>query len=161
MEAVGIDVAHQPGRRTMDEKIIRADAKLRRRAIWLTVLLGLGGLIGLAFLHNHLQGIDDLAGEDREAAVAGVARLSVGMAWMVGLSSVGIGIWFLWLAQRVRRSRRFPPPGARVIRDTKVRTGLDARDIATIFAAVGLVTALLGAAAAWLLGVLAVAHLGQ
>jgi len=145
----------------MDEKIIRADATLRRRVLLWGGLLSIAGLIGLAILYRHLQGINDLAGEDHEAAVAGAARLAVGMAWMAGLSLVGIGIWFLRLGHRIGRSRRFPPPGARVIRDTKVRTGLDARDIATVLTAVGALTAVLGVAAAWRLGGMALAALGQ
>jgi hypothetical protein len=145
----------------MDNEITRADAKFRRRVLWWGGSLSIAGLIGLAILYRHLQGINELAGEDREAAVANAARLAVVMAWMAGLSFVGIGIWFLRLGHRVRRSRQFPPPGARVIRDTKVRTGLDARDIATVFTALGVVTAVLGAAAAWRLGGLALAALGQ
>jgi len=145
----------------MDDEIIRADRKLRRRMLWLTGLLGLAGLIGLAFVHHYLQGINDLVGEDREAAALNAARLAVGMAWMAGLSLVGIGIWFLRAGHRVRRWRRFPPPGAKVIRDTKVRTGLDARDFATLFTTIGLLTAVLGAVGAWHLGRLAMAALGQ
>lgn len=145
----------------MDSEIIEADATLRRRVLWWGGSLSLAGLIGLAILYNHLLGINELVGEDREAAVANAARLAVGMAWMAGLSVVGIGIWFLRMGHRVRRSRRFPPPGARVIRHTKVRTGLDARDIGTVLTAIGVVTAVLGAAAAWRLGGLALAALGQ
>lgn len=145
----------------MDNEIIRADKKLRRRMLWLTGVLGLAGLIGLAFVHHYLQGINDLVGEDREAGYANAARLAAAMAWMAGLSLVGIGIWFLRAGHRVRRSRRFPPPGAKVIRDTKVRTGLDARDFATLFTAIGLLTTVLGALAAWHLGRLAMAVLGQ
>ena len=145
----------------MEDEIVRADNRLRRRVQWLAGFVTVGGLITLAILYSNLRGINDLADEDLDAAVDQAVRLATVIGWITGLSFVGIGVWFLRLARRIRRSGRFPPPGMKVIKDTPVKTGTRARLIANLALATGLASALLGAGAAWWLCRLAVTTLGR
>ena len=133
----------------MDDEIIPADRKLRGRVLWWGGVATLGGLIVLAMVYRLLDVPEDPTDAVLQLAVDRAIRLARVSAWVVGLSFVVMGLWFLRLGHLVRRSGRFPPPGMRVIKDTPVRTGTRARRIARLATVTGLASALFGAVAVW------------
>ena len=113
-------------------EIIPADTRLRARAIVLAVALTVVGIIAMVLLKVQLRGIEELAEDDLPAAFEKALRLTTAIAWIAGLSFVGMGLWLWRLGRRINRADRFPPPGAKVIKDTPVRTGPAARRVADL-----------------------------
>jgi hypothetical protein len=55
------------------------------------------------------------------------------LKWWLGLGSLpilGLAVYQILLARRVLQSGQFPPPGTKVVRDTKIRTGGKAKKAA-------------------------------
>jgi hypothetical protein len=116
----------------MQPEIVPADRRLRALSLLAAVLIAAAGMAVIWVLRGELREIKALAEDDRAAAVEKMLRLTAAVAWVSGLSFVAAGAWIWWLARRTYRAERFPPPGMRVVRDTRVRTGTAARNIANI-----------------------------
>lgn len=146
----------------MEEEIVPADKRHRRLALVTAVLITLVGVLLLGILYGYLGQIKrDMAEKDRRTAEGELLRLTAAVNWIGGLSFVGMGAWFWRLGRRINRSGRFPPPGAKVIRDTRVRTGAKARELASLAQAAALLCVLAGTAGMWYLYRLVVAVLRQ
>jgi hypothetical protein len=55
------------------------------------------------------------------------------LKWWMSLGSLpilGLAVYQIILARRILKSGRFPPPGMKVIRDTKIQTGAKAKKVA-------------------------------
>ena len=95
--------------------IERADLATRRTT--LIILLALCAPVLLMLRSAESQSVKVFA-EQPELMLAVAAVVSLLMLVPLGL---------LWrLALRIQRSERFPPPGEKLLRDTRVRTGADA-----------------------------------
>ncbi len=95
--------------------IERADPATRRTT--LIILLALCAPLLLILRGAESQSVQVFA-EQPELLLAVVTVVSLLMLVPLGL---------LWrLALRIQRSERFPPPGEKLLRDTRVRTGADA-----------------------------------
>ena len=140
-------------------EIIPADKRLRRRTIVLTVALGVVGLIGMVWLKVQLWGIEELAEDNLPAAIEKTLWLSTIVAWVAGLSFVGMGAWLWRLGWRINRAGRFPPPGMKVIKDTPVRTGVVARRVADLSQLAAFSCIVVGTVGMWYFYGLAVAVL--
>jgi hypothetical protein len=104
-------------------EIQRADPVLRRRAVVVVGLVILGGVLLQATLGRWLEAHAGVAGPQERAVV--VCALVAGVATVGGLILVvGGSLWRI--GARTRRSRVFPPPGVRVVRDTVVLRDLPA-----------------------------------
>lgn len=94
--------------------IQRADPRLRKQALlWILAIL-VAGLLALRYI----------------ALRPTPETLPLWIGGSVGLSAVVIAAFavYLWrLGVRIKASLRFPPPGLRVIRDTVIMDGADAR----------------------------------
>ena len=95
------------------------------------------------------------------AAEEKVLRLATIILWIGGLSLVGMGGWFWRLGRRINLADRFPPPGMKVIKDTRVRTGPKARALANLAQAAALLCVVAGTVGMWYLYRFAVALLRQ
>ncbi len=127
-------------------EISKADPAAQRRVAALVAVVGLGGGVLVFSIQRWLP---DLL----RWATGGPGR----MGWVgAGLVAVVCGpllllaLHFLRMASRVARAGRFPPPGARVIRDTPVLEGPAAkrrvlllRGMAVMVGAMGLIMAAL------------------
>lgn len=114
-----------------EQDIIKADARLRRRALWFGGIGCVAGLVAIGLLPIWLRHLD------RDQAVWAVR----GTTWLIAGAGALLALWLMRLATRIWRERRFPCHGMRVIRDTSVREGPAARRIAWV-AIVGSVTSL-------------------
>ena len=136
----------------MEYEIVPADKKHRSLARITAVLLTILGLLALGLLYGHLGKIEKRAEENPRAAEEAeqqVLRLAATALWVGGLSLVGMGAWFWRLGRRINRAGRFPPPGMKVIRDTRVRTGAEARTLANLAQAATLLCIVAGTVGMW------------
>ncbi len=108
--------------------IIRADTRLR----W-WILVGITLVVALLWLlQNSLnaylaQALDWLIA-DAEQVHQRLTWLLVALVVLVS-PLLAVGYWLYCLSQRVGRSGQFPPPGAKVLRDTPVLRGTDASNM--------------------------------
>ena len=121
-----------------------ADPVARRRALWVAAVATLVGLALLASLSFETARISELLALDPDAASRQADDLFLEVTW--GAAAVAAWAAFvIWrISMEIRRSGRYPVPGARLLRDTMVRTGEQAERIARI----GFVAAVLLAMAA-------------
>ena len=105
----------------MNQEMIPADKEYRKKVLVVCAIIGLLGaiIIGLVLpkAQQYLQGFD-LGTTLRVAKVATVVLF---------LSIIPLALYLLLQGRRVLKSERFPPPGAKVIRDTKLMKGNEAR----------------------------------
>jgi len=129
-------------------EILRADQRLRRTAgIVIVVAAALGG-VGLWALQRWLDSV--AAGSPGAGSqLLAVSALIVGVN-VLALAVLGIYLWRY--GARVRAASQFPPPAARVIRDTPVLRGAAALRRGRLLQGFGVSFVLCGvglAAAAW------------
>src|SRR5262245_38636928 len=129
-------------------ELYRADRQLRRMAVLAIVGIALLGAVALWALQSWLGSIAEAARGSTRARLAVLACV-IG-ASLAPLSPLAIYLWRH--GARTRAASQFPPPGARVLRDTQIVRGaraqrrglwLQAMAVAIALACVGL------AAAAW------------
>lgn len=123
-------------------EIHRADPSARRRAI-VTVLviagLGVCGHFALeAWLGRTVEG-------DPAQARESLSSVLVWGTWIVALAIAAFGVQLWLVGGRVRRGQRFPLPGAKLLRDTPVRTGRAARMRGMLLRAIGVLLLALAA----------------
>lgn len=129
-----------------------ADPTARRRALLAMVVVAIAG----AFAYLGLeQWLNQLEVSDPDHARATLASALLWTSCAMALTVAAFGVYILMLGSRVRNAERFPPPGARVVRDTPVVTGRAARTrglLMQLIACVMLGCALVLVAMAWRLG---------
>lgn len=145
----------------MQDPIVAADPKARRQVLIALTISIVVGLIALKLLHSYLNGLLVLVGEDEEAATTQAVRLISILAALGALSFLGMGWWFWRLARRIRRSDQYPPPGAKVLRDTPLLTGPRAWTVATKAKLAAFFCSTLGVGVFWFLWSIAVSRLGR
>ena len=111
----------------MEDQIIRADAKHRRRILLILAVCVPAGLLLLWLIQSRCNAIEALAEEDLPAAIESTLELVTIVAWIGGVGFVAISVWFWRMARAVRRAGQFPLPGAKVIKDTPIRRGRRAK----------------------------------
>jgi hypothetical protein len=88
------------------------------------------GLVAMRWITERIAALERLVPVDSERALEGTIEL---LWWLTGLAAGMALVVALIVAQKsraIRRADRYPVPGARVLRDTVVRTGAEARRIA-------------------------------
>jgi hypothetical protein len=125
-------------------KIIRADKALRQLTLIGLVVVLLAGIIALVYTESFLDDMKALARESpRQAAErAGLVLKIVAMG--AAVIPVAVGAYLTRVAMLTWRSREFPPPGTRVLRDTAVTTGPSSRRWAVFALLVALILLLGG-----------------
>ncbi len=131
----------------MSETVLKADPRRQR---WVLLIATLGAALGVRFIHE----LDRTLGDIAQVAVLNPSRaaeltIQVSRNFLLGTSAV-LGLIALYLIVqgiRIVLAEQHPLPGARVVRDTKVRFG----DAAKGRALIGLtLAALLIVTAVWL-----------
>ena len=101
-----------------------ADPIARRRALIALIVLAVAGVFAYMRLEEWLS---QLEASDPDHARAALASALLWTSAAMASAIAALGVYFLLLGHRVRRAERFPPPGAKVARDTPVVTGSAAR----------------------------------
>ena len=126
-------------RRTVPAQIQKADPRARMTAVVLILVIGVAGAALISATNTYLAGLAALAEMQPEAAIARGAFVFKLVALAGGLGLMLLAAYVAHLAARVRRSERFPPPGVRVVRDTRILEGYRAKrrgDIGLLLAVV-------------------------
>ncbi len=115
-----------------NSRIVPADREYRLKV--LVGLLFFALCCGVCFwaLYGAFRGIETLAETKPAAALEELRGLVTVVSMVNALLSSVFCAWFAVRAYRTYTSERYPPPGTRVLRDTKLRTGRDARMMAVL-----------------------------
>lgn len=126
----------------MNQHIIRADKRYRRKLIVIYILLVLLGtvLIGwvLPWGKEYLQRLDP------QTALSVMKTALVVMF----LSIVPFGLYLWMFGRKVMEHERFPPPGVKVVRDIRLIEGEKARNRGRLLVVLALILIFLGLFAA-------------
>jgi hypothetical protein len=128
------------------EPIVRADNRMRMLALGVFVAATLFGIVAMRWITQRIGALERLVPIDSKRALEGTVEL---LWWLTGLAAGMALLVALIVAQKsraIRRADRYPVPGTRVLRDTVVRTGADARRVAAWgdMLAIGLVLGAIG-----------------
>ena len=111
----------------MNQDIVPADKNLRKKFFIFLGLSVIAVLIIVPYFNEYLEQIKQVFKENPEVAFKkSMFVLKVSLS-LVSLLLVMTGIYLMVLARKTLRSGQYPPPGMRVIRDTRLRTGAQAR----------------------------------
>lgn len=104
----------------MNDDIHRADPGFRHRLLIVLLVVVALGTLAVHQLTSFLETSRTLGEVSMQEAAA--RTLGVGRVLFASLAAgaLGMGIFLLQLAVRVTRDERFPPPDAKVLRDTPV-----------------------------------------
>jgi len=116
----------------MADNIIPADKGFRKKIILFLIFVTMVLIIMEPHFQRHLDQIEQQSQKDPELAfkqTMGVFKFCMGF---VSLLLLCVGIYLILLARRTSKSGQYPPPGMKVIRDTRIRTGAEAKSITVL-----------------------------
>ena len=122
-----------------EPEIQKGDPELRKIVVLSLISVCSVAVIGVVLLEDHLGSIELLAMTSPTGAALALARVAQWFFFAIGAGALLGAFWMGWLSVRILRSDRYPPAGARTIRDMRVLRGGPARFRAWL----GLVFALL------------------
>ena len=108
----------------LGQEWVRADSGLRRRVIVLLVVLAILGVLAFLLLEQWLTKLQAAEPAD---AIPALRRALVWISVAMGVSLAAFAGYFWRLGRRMAQAERFPPPGMKVVRDTRVIAGPAAR----------------------------------
>ncbi len=111
------------GPSTEDGATVPADRRLSRIMGWLLLILAAAGGLVIYFVSARLAAVEALAEADPVLAVARIRNLLSGFIIANLMVTAAFAVYFVLLGRRVLRAGRYPPPGMKVLRKTRVRTG--------------------------------------
>lgn len=98
----------------------RADHQSRKLAIVAVIMVLIGGLVLWMVFDEWMAEVRSLPIEAAKQSLSRVYVLCMGIM-ILCVCVVGWHCW--WVGERVRQTMRFPPPDAKVVRDTVVLSG--------------------------------------
>jgi hypothetical protein len=114
----------------MNQDIVPADKNLRKKFFIFLGLSVITVLIIVPYFNEYLEQIRQVFKENPEVAFKKSMFVLKATLSFVSLLLVMTGIYLMVLARRTLRSGQYPPPGMRVIRDTRLRTGNQVKKVA-------------------------------
>ena len=129
----------------MDERILSADSRYRRTILMLAVVLVLVGGGIIFWFQGMIDEIVALAETDPKTAVRRTHQMFKVLMGFLGFSLAAFAVYLVQLGARVMRSEQLPPPGTRVVRDIRIRTGSQAVRRGRLLLALAVVLGLAGA----------------
>ena len=112
------------------DEIIPADKGLRKKTIILVIGIVLAAMVVGPYVNGYLA---DLRQEGVERPELAYPKMITLMKWVLGSAALLItltGVYLLVIAFRALKAGRYPPPGMKVIKDTRVKTGRQAKIMA-------------------------------
>ncbi len=111
----------------MSPEIQPADPRLRLRFLLAMILIAAIGAAGILSLDDYLTRLHALVIARQTEAVAQAHRAIQAVLALIATGGTLLSVYLGSISWRALRSERFPPPGARVISDTRILHGAEAR----------------------------------
>jgi uncharacterized membrane protein SpoIIM required for sporulation len=111
----------------MDKDLIPADQVLRKKVILFLLIVVLTALVLEPHFKAYMDQMSQLSKEDPNLALEKTMLLLKWSLRSVFVALVAMGVYLILLARRTLRLGQYPPPGMRVIRETRLRTGNPAK----------------------------------
>ena len=111
----------------MNQDIVPADKNLRKKFFIFLGLSVIAVLIIVPYFNGYLEEIKQVFKENPEVAFKKSMFVLKATLSFVSLLLVVTGIYLMFLARKTLKSGQYPPPRMRVIRDTRLRTGTQAK----------------------------------
>lgn len=111
----------------MSPEVQRADPRLRFRWLVLLTLAAALGAAGILRLDDYLTDLHVVAVEAQPAAAEKVRFAVRAILTLIAGGGVLFSLYLGWISWRTLRHERYPPPGARVLSDTRIYRGQPAR----------------------------------
>ena len=131
------------------QTIQAADPELRRKVLGLLTVLGLLAVLGVLRLEAYLVDLGALAASSPHEAAAKALSVSRLFLAAVAALAVVLAAYLGRLSWRTLAVGRYPPPGVRVIRDTRVVRGPRARRYGWMVLALALLILAAGLLVPW------------
>lgn len=111
----------------MNSGIVPADKNLRKKFFIVLGFLMFAVFIILPYFNEYLEQIKQVSKENPEVAFKKSMFVLKATLGFVSFLLVMTGIYSMSLARRTLKSGQYPPPDMRVIRDTRLRRGTQAK----------------------------------
>ena len=116
-----------------NDEIVYADKDYRKKMIIGFILVALATAV---FLHYSTAYIDQLFSEKKRdnqfKAVEDAFSFILILRGVLTIVFTAVGIYWISIGLRILNSKRFPPPGMKVLKDTKIKKGRSATAMAYI-----------------------------
>jgi len=109
-----------------NEKIVKTNKDFRKKFFLITLLLVMAGIIFIFYFQNYLTGLKLLAENYPELALQKIISSLKVIIFSLMILFAGAGIYFLRLGILTIKTSQFPPPGIKVIKDTRLIEGKNA-----------------------------------
>ena len=109
-----------------NEKIVKTDKEFRKKILLITLLLVVAGIVFIFYFQNYLTELRSLAEENPELTLQKIISSMKIIIFSLMIIFAGAGIYFLRLGILTIKSSQFPPPGIKVIKDTRLIEGKNA-----------------------------------
>jgi cytochrome bd-type quinol oxidase subunit 1 len=114
----------------MNQDIVPADKSLRKKFIIFFVLLTITVILIEPTINRYVEQIKQISEKNPEVAFKkSMFALKVSLG-IISLLLLMAGLYFIVLARRIFKYDQYPPPGMRVIRDTRLCIGTQAKRVA-------------------------------
>jgi len=111
----------------MDQDMVRADKSLRKKFILFLILFTIIVILIEPTINRYIEQIKETSEKDPELSLKkSMVALKVSLG-LVSFLLLMTGVYFIALVRRTFKSGQYSPPGMRVIRDTRLRTGTQAK----------------------------------
>lgn len=116
----------------MDSEIQPADPEFRKIVVLSLTIVGSFAVVAAVLLEHHLGNLQILGMSSVADAAEGMRFAARSVFAIIALGATLAAAYMGWLSMRIYRSERFPPPGGRVIADTRILRGAAAKRYATM-----------------------------
>lgn len=114
------------------KEIHKADAGFRKKLIYTIGFIAVVAAVTSYMVTGYVEEMKSLAVKEPELAFKKLVFLFRVITSSGAIVGSVFGVYFISIGVRVYRARRYPPPGARVVRDTRVLRGKQAQAMSVV-----------------------------
>jgi hypothetical protein len=111
----------------MNQGVVQADKNLRKKFIIFLGLTIIAIFLFAPYFNDYIEQIKQISKENPEVAFKKAILILKIALGIVSLILLVTGVYLIGLARRILKSGQYPPPGMRVISNTRLRTGTQAK----------------------------------
>ncbi|QTA81830.1 Uncharacterized protein dnl_41810 [Desulfonema limicola] len=111
----------------MEKQILKSDKEYKKKTLIILIISIIAGLGVIVCFQVYIQDIKELAKYDHEQAFEKILFLLRIIMVSIAFTLTSFGIYIIRIAIKAIITEQFPPPGMKVIRETRLLTGRSAK----------------------------------